>query len=398
MGTVEAHVSAPGRGALRTPPSGAATTVGDAVRRAVAEGARLAPRGAGTWWPEPPEGAGSLDLSALTEVSALQPADLVVTVGAGCRLDALAARLAAEGVRLALDPPGSPSRTVGGVLAAGGGGPLAARYGLPRDQVLGLTVVAGNGVAVRLGGRVVKNVAGFDVAKAVIGAHGACGVIVEAHLRLHAAPQADETRAWSGSGESVVAAAARTLASGAAPAALEVLAPPLAQALLETDGWALLARDQGGPAAVEAELAVVSRAVGSTLRPVPGAAQHPPWDRWRALVGSWPVLVRVGADPAAWDAAAALVEEHLGTALGMSVTVPRGAVRAGLPTATAGGIRSLRVAAARRGWPVILERADAALRAEVGVFGELGAGARRLSDAVRRVLDPNAVFAVPLVR
>jgi glycolate oxidase FAD binding subunit len=397
VGSVDAGVSAPGPGARRGPPSARAIALGESVRHAIADGARLAARGAGTWWPESAAGAQPLDLSDLTEVSDLQPADLVVTVGAGCRLDALAARLAAAGVRLALDPPGSPSRTVGGVLAAGAGGPLAARYGLPRDQVLGLTVVAGNGVAVRLGGRVVKNVAGFDVAKAVVGSHGACGVIVEAHLRLHARPQADETRAWRGSRQAVAAAAARVLAAGAAPAALEALAPPLAHALLASDGWALLVRDQGGRAAVEAELAAVSRAVGHAPAPVQDVADRPPWDDWRGSVGSWPVLVRVGADPAAWDAATALLEEHLGAPLGASVTVPRGTVRAGYAGGAAGAIRELRAAAARRGWPVTLERAGAGLRAEVGVFGGLEAGTQRLAEAVRRILDPNAVFTVPLL-
>ena len=248
--------------AFPAPLPAGATTVAEDVRRAIADGARLQPRGAGTWWPDPAPGVRALDLSALHEVSRLEPADLVVTAGAGCRLDDLAARLAAAGVWLALDPAGSAGRTVGSVLATGGAGPLAARYGAPRDQVLGLTVVAGNGVAVRMGGRVVKNVAGFDVAKAVVGGHGAFGAIVEAHLRLHALPAADRSLAWAGSRREVGAAAARILAAGAAPAALEVLDPPLAHQVIGSDGWALLVRDLGGAAAADEELAVVGGAVG----------------------------------------------------------------------------------------------------------------------------------------
>lgn len=378
----------------------AAASVGEAVRRAIVSGQRLAPRGAGTWWPEPPPLSEPLDLSPIAHVAGLASADLVVTVGAGCRLDALGERLAAAGVWLALDPPGSRARSVGGVLASGGAGPLAARFGSPRDQVLGLTAVMGNGTPVRMGGRVVKNVAGFDVAKAVVGGHGAYGVIVEAHLRLHALPATDRSAAWAGSLREVVAAGALTLAAGAVPAALEAVSPPLAADLLAADGWTLLARDLGGHAAVEEELAVVSRSAGAALRPVHGAtdAAAAVWRRWREIVGGWPVLVRVGADPAAWADAVALVEEHLGSPLGVSTTVPRGTVRAGFATASAGALAGLRAAAARRGWPVTLERAHPALREEAGVAGALAPGTRRLAEAVRRVYDPHDVFVVPLVR
>ncbi|OYV68555.1 MAG: hypothetical protein B7Z72_08110, partial [Gemmatimonadetes bacterium 21-71-4] len=157
-----------------------------AVRDAAGRGAALAVTGSRAWWPDNQAGVELLSTAHLDTISAFNPADLVVTVGAGAPLDRVAARLAARGAWLALDPPGSPSRTVGGVLGCGAGGPLAARYGPARDHVLGLVVVAGDGTVVRLGGRVVKNVAGFDLAKVVVGGHGAYGVIAEAHLRLRA--------------------------------------------------------------------------------------------------------------------------------------------------------------------------------------------------------------------
>jgi glycolate oxidase FAD binding subunit len=383
-------------GTVPAPLPAAATAVAEDVRRAIAEGARLQPRGAGTWWTDLAPGARALELGALNDVARLEPADLVVTAGAGCRLDALAARLAAAGVWLALDPPGSAARTVGSVLATGGAGPLAARYGAPRDQLLGLIVVAGNGVPLRMGGRVVKNVAGFDVAKAVVGGHGGFGAIIEAHLRLHAVPASDRSLAWAGSRRDVGDAAARVLAAGAAPAALEVLGPPLAHAVLASDGWALLVRDLGGTAAVDEELAVVAGAVGRTLRKV-DAAPEAPWHAWRRAVGAWPVLLRIGADPAAWGDAAALARQHFGDGLGSSVTVPRGTVRVGCAAASSGTVSALRTEAARRGWPVVLERANASLRAAAGVWGALDPGALRLTERLRRVYDPNDVFAVPLL-
>lgn len=361
-----------------------------AVRAAVERGAPLHVRGAGCWWTDAPD-ADILSTRRLDTVSDFNPTDLVVTVGAGTPLDALAARLAARGVFLALDPPGPPSRTVGGALASGGAGPLAAGYGTARDQVLGLVVVAGNGTTIRLGGRVVKNVAGFDLAKLVVGGHGAFGVIAEAHLRLRAIPARDRTAAWTGRAEWAAQAAGRVLASGAAPAALEVVSPELSAALGWGEGWALAARSLGGEAAVDEELlAVDGAAAGRAARATEGDAA---WLAWRRAVGSWPAVLRVGADPAAWSDALALVRRHLGSTLGASITVPRGTVRVGARTLDAAAVRRLRAAAAARGWPVTLERADAATRAAVGIWGALPPGAERLARDLRTLFSAGSLAA-----
>ena len=364
------------------------------VREAAADAAALHPRGSGQWWPDAPPGTRILDLSSLDHVPRIDAADLVATVGAGCRLDRLTDALGSHGCWLALDPPGPSSRTLGGALAAGGGGPLAALFGPPRDQVLGLSMIAGNGTLVRVGGRVVKNVAGFDLAKAVIGAHGGFGAIVEVHLRLRARAQADRTAAWTGPREAVAAAGARLMAAGALPAAFEVLHPALAAALGLGPQWALLVRALGTPAAVDEELAAAHDAARALVVAAPAAEA---WTAWRAAVGAWPAVLRIGADPTAWTDACALAAHHLGTVAGASVTVPRGTVRVGAPGVTPAALRALREAAARRRWPVTLERADAATRAACGLWGGLDPGVERLTRALRQTFDPNGVFAVPLL-
>ena len=371
--------------------------MGEEIRSAIRDGVRLFPRGSGSWWPDTPRDTRPLPLEGLDHVAGLAPADLMVTVGAGCRLDFLDRALRERGVWLALDPPGPLARTVGGVLASGGGGPLATHYGPPRDHVLGLTVVAGNGTPVRMGGRVVKNVAGFDLAKLVVGGHGAFGVIVEAHLRVRALPAADVSAAWTGSLRDVAAAAARALGAGADPAALEALSPALSRRLLATDAWALASRHQGGPVAVEEDLAAVAGAVGRSLLRHDLRDAPTLWRGWRETVGAWPVIARLGADPASWPEALALAEQHLGEPLGVSATVPRGTVRVGFAAAGELAVHALRDSAARRGWPVTLERSDAALRAAAGVWGALEPGARRLTERLRAAHDPNGVFAVPLL-
>ena len=369
--------------------------VATAVRAAAERGAALRVRGAGTWWSDASE-HDVLSTDRLDAISDFNPADLVVTVGAGASLGALDVALASRGVFLALDPPGLPSRTVGSVLATGGSGPLAAHYGTARDQVLGLVVVAGNGTVIHLGGRVVKNVAGFDLAKLVVGGHGAFGVIAEAHVRLRALPAADRTEVWAGSAEWAADAAARALASGATSVALEIAGPELSAALGWGEGpeWTLAARAMGGASAVNEELEAIGRAAaGRRAWTGEGGAC---WLDWRRRVGGWPAVLRIGADPASWNAAVALAARHLGPLLGSSVTVPRGTVRVGAKRLDPGAVRALRDDAATLGWPVTLERADAATRSAVGVWGALPEGAERLARRLRALFDPAEALAAPL--
>ena len=367
------------------------------VRDAAARRAALAVRGSGGWWTEPAPGAEVVTVAGLDAISDFNPADLVVTTGAGVPLDRLAARLAAKGAWLPFDPPGPLSRTVGGALAAGGGGPLAAHYGPARDHVLGLVVVAGDGTVVRLGGRVVKNVAGFDLAKLVIGGHGAFGVIAEAHLRLRARPAADRTHVWRGGPAWVQAATAAAQAGGTSPAALEVVSPGLAARIGWTDAdgtWALAARAVGSPAGVEEDLRAIAHAAESP--PAVTLEGEEPWTRWRLAVGDWPTVLRIGAEPAAWARAVALAEACCGALLGASVTVPRGTVRIG-PAEDAAAIRRLRLEAAALGWPVTVERAAPATRATAGIWGALPPAVERLTRAARACFDPPGILAAPLL-
>jgi glycolate oxidase FAD binding subunit len=117
--------------------------------------------------------------------------DLTVTVEAGIRLSALNERLAEHGQMLALDPPGDP--TIGAAIAGDLFGPRAHRYGRVRDLLLGVSVVLADGTVANSGGKVVKNVAGYDLAKLFCGSHGRLGLIARASLRLHPRPQASGT-------------------------------------------------------------------------------------------------------------------------------------------------------------------------------------------------------------
>ncbi len=112
------------------------------------------------------------------------PEDLTAVVPAGTTLGELAAILRASGQQLPIDPPLAETATLGGALAVGTGGPLRSRYGLPRDMVLGMTVLRADGELVHAGGRVVKNVTGYDLMRAWCGSLGTLGILTSVSVRV----------------------------------------------------------------------------------------------------------------------------------------------------------------------------------------------------------------------
>jgi glycolate dehydrogenase FAD-binding subunit len=138
-----------------------------------------------------PGGEVVLSTAGLDRVLEHEAGDLTCTVEAGVRLRDLNARLAEHGQMLALDPPGNP--TIGACLAANLSGPRSHGYGGPRDLVLGVTIVLADGTVANSGGKVVKNVAGYDLGKLFCGSEGRFGLIARASLRLHPRPAAART-------------------------------------------------------------------------------------------------------------------------------------------------------------------------------------------------------------
>jgi FAD/FMN-containing dehydrogenase len=134
-----------------------------------------------------------LDVRGSKHVIEYVPGDLTITIGAGMTLAELAAVTAPNNQWCPLLSWGSDRATIGGVLATARRGPASATLGAPRDLALGMTFVDGRACVVSSGGRVVKNVAGFDLTRALIGSWGTLGCIVSASLRLRALPPAQET-------------------------------------------------------------------------------------------------------------------------------------------------------------------------------------------------------------
>lgn len=166
-----------------------------------------------------------LHTTGLDRVLEHSPADMVVSVEAGITLEALQAELGKVGQFVPLDPFNSPGHTIGGLLATGWTGPLRQRFGSPRDFLIGIRVALPDGHLASAGGRVVKNVSGYDLMKLHYGAMGSLGVIVAASFKVFPQPLHDVTvEASCGSIEEAWAAAGRALALPLAPAALELFA------------------------------------------------------------------------------------------------------------------------------------------------------------------------------
>jgi len=196
------------------------------LRVAAAHDLVVVPRGAGTGlgWGAPPSACDLvIDLQAMDQVLEHAAGDLVARVQAGVTTGHLAAVLASAGQELALDVPADA--TVGGVVATGTAGPRRFRYGSPRDLLIGITIVRADGVVAHSGGKVVKNVAGYDLGKLFSGSQGTLGLITEATFRLHPRPAAVAwvTGDYGPSGRAGAAAAVAAAAGSAlVPSAVEL--------------------------------------------------------------------------------------------------------------------------------------------------------------------------------
>jgi glycolate oxidase FAD binding subunit len=191
-----------GRDVTTTFVAGAASdsvaAIRERVRDAISHRSALRLVGGGSWLDanRPVRADATLDIGEHKGIVEYEPGDLTLTARAGTTLDEIARATAANGQWLTLDPYGDPAHaTLGATIATASYGPLAHHFGSPRDMTLGLEFVSGTGDLVRGGGRVVKNVAGFDLTRLVTGSWGTLGVITEATVRLRALPAVEATLA-----------------------------------------------------------------------------------------------------------------------------------------------------------------------------------------------------------
>ena len=225
-------------------------------------GTRLLPAGRASWpgaggWAGADE-AVVVSTGRMDEVHHYEPADLTLSAGAGLGWPDLSRVLRPNGQWLAVDAPGVGMGTVGGAVACGVSGPLQGRYGGARDNVLGLEVVTGVGRILRIGGRVVKNVAGYDLVRLFTGSRGSLGVITSVSVRLYPRAESDVTLRFGGGAAEVVAMARAVCTSPLPVAAVEVDGGTVDEGAVdegagraEADPMTLTVRLLGGPDEVD---------------------------------------------------------------------------------------------------------------------------------------------------
>ncbi len=350
---------------------------------------RVRIEGAGSWIVGDTTAEVVVSTCQLDRLSYSSPADLVATVGAGMSWSMLRQHLADRGMWVALDPPGT-GRTVGSVVATGTAATLRGAYGNVRDHVLGLTLVTGDGRVLRVGGIVVKNVAGLDLAKLATGSFGAFGVVTSVTFRLRAVPRADLTLLGTGTRDTLIQTTREILTTGATPAALELLSPPAAG----TPRWALAIRLAGSNADVTAARDVIRGVAGVELPDLPAGEAAQLWDSVLAGVIRHPTTIRLGALPSSIDHVLDLTTHYLSeswTAVTSSVGIVRWS-----GTATLDDLRRMRHAAAQEEIPLTLERAPWAIRAPFGHFGAYREGVGRLVTGLRETFDPAGILIAPM--
>jgi glycolate oxidase FAD binding subunit len=319
---------------------------------------------------------------------------MTAAVEAGMPLATLQGRLAEAGQWLALDPPTeSAGATVGGLLATGDCGPRRLRYGALRDLVIGVTLVLADGTVGRAGGKVIKNVAGYDLAKLSYGSLGTLGLIAEVILRVHPRPEASAT---------VVAAAS---VRAAAVTTLELLASPLEPSAVDWVGpfengadGRLAVRFEGTTAGVQAQTAALRGMLteaGPDVRALTGPQESALWQEFvvarcaepgqsLAFAGTLPGRLPAVADALvrAGDAAGVPVQLASHSALGLHL-----ARFTGPPAEQARAFDAWRHAVLGMGGTVLLRDRPAEVDEMVDALGPAPASARLLR-ALRLRLDP----------
>jgi glycolate oxidase FAD binding subunit len=364
----------------------------ECVRAAGEGGVPLRIEGAGNWldagWPVGE--ARPLSLAEMTGIVAYTPGDLTLTARAGTSLEEIARITAAERQWLALDPYGPSTSTLGATIATASAGPLAHAFGTPRDNVLGLEAVTGHGKVVNTGGRVVKNVAGFDLTRLFTGSWGTLAVITEATVRLRALPEVDESWVLQVREETAALDSLFTQLRSASldPLALELVSPALASRLgVDTGGLAtLLLRLGGNEGSVSSQRQFLPTLAVSAASPWQG-------DVWRALRECEPdhaAVARFSA-PASrmagtWAAARAAAGDSPETFV--HATIGRGIARCIVRADDDEALERLLIAAKHFDGTVIFER----LPASAWERAARPPAADRLSRGIKLSFDPNNVL------
>lgn len=351
-----------------------------------------------------------IETGKLTRLLEHEAPDLTCQVEAGIALADLQALLAMQGQWLPLDPPDPTQSTIGGILASNASGPKRLRYGSARDLVIGLQVVQASGEIARSGGKVVKNVAGYDLNKLYIGSLGTLGIIVEANFKLQPIPADERTLLLTFSNcQDAMQTVIATLGSLLTPSAMELIDAGAANDMsdffglnLPTNGYTLALNFEGSLATIERQIdeaRLIARTNGALLGDdLAGAEQEQFWN-----------VVRKHLDGSVTCKAAILVSQMAQYLLKLEEICRRHDLEAAV-TAHAGNgilyielrpgdatprlveaITELRQHARMARGSLVVEHCPVDLKRLINVWGEPGANFR-LMQRLKTQFDPKGTF------
>jgi glycolate oxidase FAD binding subunit len=253
-----------GASALGVSP-GSADEIAAIVRLANQRGFSIAPVGGQSEPARPSKADVLLRMHRLTEIEHYDPADLTVGVGAGMPVSQLNALVAGGKLMFACDPGFPELTTVGGVLAAAKHGPMRHGYGGVRDFCIGIRFVTGDGRKAKSGGHVVKNVAGYDLMKLLIGSYGTLAIITSASFKLFPAPRQTRTfLAEFSTWQEALKFRDQVIRSPLSPMCLEIVSPQARKMMrpeMTDDAWVICVRAAGSDAVLERYRKELSSAV-----------------------------------------------------------------------------------------------------------------------------------------
>jgi glycolate oxidase FAD binding subunit len=353
----------------------------------------------------PMQTANTLDLSGLSGIGLYEAEELICQAGPGTSLSEIEAALTAENQRLAFEPMdlgvllghGEGQQSIGGVFLANLAGPRRIKDGAARDHLLGFTAVTGRGDIVKSGGRVVKNVTGYDLSKLVCGSWGTLAAVTDLTFKVLPAPETETTVLLHGLSDAA-GAEAMSAAMGSSHDVSSAAHLPAGMSAAEVSGAATALRVEGFAPSVDARVAALTAelaAVGAEITTLDGA---PSLALWRALRDARPVATPT--DRAVWKLSVAPMAGP-GVVAAIRVSAPEatcfydwagGLIWLALPPGADAQAGAVRAAVDLVGGHATLIRAAADVRAAVPVFHPQPGPLAALSARVKESFDPKGVL------
>ncbi len=369
----------------------------EVMRLASSDGWNVVPAGAATWLKV---GNNLAPINVVVSTKKLariiehEPADLVAITEAGVTLKSFNEELARNGQWLPVDPPDDGRATIGAIVSTGLGGAQQFGYGGPRRHVIGMKVVRSDGTLIKMGGRVVKNVAGYDLSKLFTGSYGTLGIIVEVNFKLRPIPFHTRTILATGERNHLLNCARQVISSRLFPVAVELLSPSLAAALSQPKhNHVLLIKFDGSRNGVEYQVKTASAIIEASEVARVQVAENDV-SVWRKLAAiplefREDIISRISVRPADIESIISSLDTVENGREGMwQASLGVGRVRVFSSAAAESDIGSLRTAAQRLGGSLIIEDAPAEIKQRLDAWGDLS-GAARLMQRIKQQLDPN---------